>query len=302
GLEGLTGMPEEKKEVHCLRPMLALKRNDIEAFARLNGLEWVEDSSNNTSKHTRNFFRNEIIPQLQKVYPQAEENLLNNIKRFGQTAMLYNELVRGLKKKICTVKADEIHIPVLKLMKYKDSSLIYEIIRDFGFGQKAVDEVIKLADAESGKYIANDQYRVIRHRRWFIISPITTNAEIFVIEKEDEVVIFGSQQLQIKKIGIEKFSLNQSELVAQMDAGKIEYPLLLRKWKTGDYFYPLGMQKKKKLSRFFIDKKFSKPEKEKVWVLESHKRIVWVVGQRIDDRAKITEATKQVLQLSLSNV
>jgi tRNA(Ile)-lysidine synthase len=302
GLEGLTGMPEEKKEAHCLRPMLELRRKDIEAFAKETALQWVEDSSNSSSKYTRNFFRNELIPQIKKVFPQAEENLLNNIKRLKQTATLHNELVDGLKKKVREVRGEEVHIPVLKLMKYKDTSLIYEIIKDYGFTDKAVEEVIKLSDAESGKYITNNQYRIIRHRKWFIISPIATTAETFVVNKEDEVVVFANQQLLIKNLQVEKFGLNKSEAVAQVDAKEIEFPLVLRKWKTGDYFYPLGMHKKKKLSRFFIDQKLSKTDKEKAWVLESHKKIVWVVGHRVDDRFKVTNSTKEVLQFTISSL
>lgn len=302
GLEGLTAMPVEKVEVHGLRPMLTLKRRDIEDFAKQHSLVWVEDSSNASSKYTRNFFRNEIIPLIRKVYPQTEENLLNNIKRFEQTTRLYREAIEPLKKKVCKVKGEEVHIPVLMLMRYKGTSLIYEIIKDYGFGEHTVEEVIKLAGAESGKYIANNLYRIIRHRRWFIIAPIATTAQTFVIDKEDELLLFGTQQLQLTRTSIEKFSMKTSCVVAQLDESKIEFPLVLRKWSPGDYFYPLGMKKKKKISRFFIDLKLSKTDKEKIWVIESHRRVVWIVNHRIDDRFKITHTTKEVLMLSVSSL
>ena len=302
GLEGLTGMPEDKAGFQCFRPILEIRRADIETFAKSNNLQWVEDSSNASNKYTRNFFRNSLLPQLKTVFPKVEENLLGNIDRLQQTATIYKVLMKDLKKKVCEVRGEEVHIPVLKLMKYKDTSLIYEIIKDFGFGEKTVEEVIKLADADSGKYIANDQYRIIRHRAWFIIAPLTASAQTLVVDKEADLIQFVNQQLRIKRLSKEKFSLEKQPSVAQLDAKELQFPLVLRKWKVGDYFYPLGMRKKKKLARFFIDQKLSKTEKEKVWVVESHKRIVWIVGHRIDDRFKITDATKEVVQLSLSSL
>jgi tRNA(Ile)-lysidine synthase len=303
GLQGLTAMPEENlDEKFFLRPLLDVRRKEIIEFAQQNNLQWMEDSSNASSKYTRNFFRNELLPAIKNVYPQVEENLLGNIERFKKTNVLYQASIEELKRKVCEQYASEVRIPVLKLMKYQHTSLIYEIIKDYGFGEKQVGEVIKLAGADSGKFIENDQYQVIKHRNWFIIAPKASIAGTIAIEEGMEKVCFSSGQLELKTISKEKFHLDKKESVAQLDSKHIEYPLLLRKWKQGDYFYPLGMRKKKKLARFFIDQKLPKNQKENIWVLESNKKIVWILGMRIDDRFKITESTKEVLSINVTSL
>lgn len=303
GLQGLTAMPDENlTEKFILRPLLNVRRKEIIEFAKQNNLQWVEDSSNLSSKYTRNFFRNELLPEIKKIFPQVEENLLSNIERHKKTNALYQISVEQLKKKICEFHASEIRIPILQLMKYQHTSLIYEIIKDYGFGEKQVEELMKLADAGSGKFIENNQYQIIKHRNWFIIAPKSTVADTIAIEKEMETVSFNGGQLQLKILPKEKFHLQKKENIAQLDLKHIEFPLLLRKWKQGDYFYPLGMRKKKKLARFFIDQRLAKNQKENVLVLESNKKIIWIVGMRIDDRFKITDATKEILVINATSL
>jgi tRNA(Ile)-lysidine synthase len=302
GLQGLTAMPEWNfTEKHLLRPLLSIRRKAILEFARQQELKWVEDSSNTSSKYTRNFFRNELIPALKKVYPQVEENLLGNIERFKKINPLYFSSVQKIKKEICEQHLAEVRIPILKLLKYQHTSLIYEIIKDFGFGEKQVEEVLKLTEAESGKFIENAYYQIIRHRNWLIIAPRLAHTDTIAVEKEDKQVKFSGGSITVDIIPIEKFNLSKSASIAQLDAKHIDFPLLVRKWKQGDYFYPLGMRKKKKLARFFIDQKLPKNQKENVWVVESNKKIIWIAGLRIDDRFKITPSTKQILQLKLTN-
>ena len=161
------------------------------------------------------------------------------------------------------------------------------------------NKVIKLLESESGKFIQSSTHRILKNRNWIIISPIAaiSNA-IFLLD-----AIGNAVQLPIGNIKIEQaeanVNLNAGENICYINAAEITFPLIIRKWKTGDYFYPLGMQKKKKLSRFFIDQKLSLLDKEKIWVVESNKKIVWVIGKRIDDRFKITETKKYNLKLSL---
>lgn len=297
GLAGLEGIPLAQSFIK--RPLLGFWKTELLAFAKENNLQWVEDSSNLTLKYTRNFFRNEIIPAIKKVYPHAEENLIDNIRRFKGINRLYSSLVEGLKEKLCKSNEGEVRIPVKELMRYQGTSLLYEIIKDYDFGEKQVDELIKLATAGSGKFIQNERYQVIKHRNWFIIAPRSESGDTIVIEKDDTSIQSRAGTLQLKFAGKEKLVPGKSGNVAQLDAKDIEFPLLLRKWKQGDYFYPLGIRKKKKLSRFFIDQKLPRNRKENVYVIESAGRIIWVVGLRIDDRFKITDKTRNILKISL---
>ena len=301
GLHGLTGIPVSVNYIR--RPLLSFSKEELLRFAEENKLDFVEDSSNKSSKYTRNFFRNEIIPAIRKVYPKITGNLQDNITRYKEIEQLYKLSVGQIIKKLCKQKGNEVHVPVKQLMGFHNRALIYEIISVYGFQEKQVDEVIKLADSDSGKYILSPSgaHRIIRHRHWFIISPTTTTeAANIIIEEGIRNLEFGIGRLTIESLSNSQLQITNSTTVAYLDAKEISFPLLLRKWKPADYFYPLGMKKKKKLSRFLIDLKLSKTEKEKTWVIESNKRIIWVVGHRIDERFRLTEKTKTVLKLTVS--
>lgn len=304
GLHGLTGIPISGPSAilaYIRRPLLSFSKKEIIEFANENKLEFVEDSSNLSTKYTRNLFRHEIIPVISKVYPQVKESLTENISRFKEIEKLYKLAVGDIKKKLIKGKGSEWHIPVKQLMGYNNRALIYEVIADFGFTEKQIDEVVKLSESDSGKYLDSPtlNYRLIKHRHWFIISPINSvDSRMIVIEEKDKKVLFEEGVIEIEELQTTNFKPQTSNHIACLDANEINYPLILRKWKTGDYFYPLGMKKKKKLSRFFIDQKLSKTEKEKTWVIEMDKKIIWIVGKRIDERFKITEQTKSGLKIS----
>jgi len=298
GISGLHGIPLKQGKI--IRPLLFAKREEILTYAKENNLQWVEDSSNASDKYTRNFFRLQIIPSIKEVYPNVEDNLLHNIERLKETEILYQQAIQQCIKKLSEHKGNEVHIPILKLQKTEPlNTIIWEIIKQYNFHTAQIDEVKKLFDAENGSYIASSSHRIIKNRSWLIIAPIETEqAQNILIEKPDKKIKFESGILELKKIETTNYKLQTDNNVATLDAKEITFPLLLRKWKQGDYFYPLGMKKKKKLSKFFIDQKLSKTEKEKVWVVEMNKKILWVIGYRIDERFKITSSTKQVLRLT----
>lgn len=299
GIAGLRGIREEQGRI--IRPLLNFRKEELLAYAKDYQLEWREDSSNAEEKYTRNYFRHAIIPMVEKVFPGATENLLDNIARFNDIEVLYQQSVQLHKKKLVEKKGGEWHIPVLKLKQSSPlPTLIWEITREFGFLPGQVSDIMSLLDSQSGKQVRSSSHRIIRNRKWLVIAPLVSIEDSPVYCEEGmDVLSFGQQQVQIfyKHAGSQPVSADSS--IASLDAKHIRFPLIVRKWKPGDYFYPLGMKKKKKLSRFFIDQKLSRIQKERVWVIESDKKICWVIGLRIDDRFKITPATKTIMELRL---
>ena len=299
GIAGLKGILSKQGKI--IRPLLFARRTELETYAAQQGLEFVTDHTNLENDYTRNYFRNTILPLVSESFPEATNNVLKNIQRFRETEILFQQSVEQHKKKLLEYRGKEIHIPVLKLLKTVPLvTVLHEIIKEFGFTAHQTEEAITLLKSETGKYIQSATHRIIKNRGWIIISPIqTVEANHILMEEKDNAIVFPSGSLSMETVDSGSYKITLDPLVAQLDLSKISFPLLLRKWKIGDYFYPLGMQKKKKLSRFLSDQKLSLTQKENVWVVAMDQKIIWVVGMRIDDRYKISEATQQIYSLRL---
>lgn len=298
GIRGMRGMlPRQGKLV---RPLLFARKEELQEYANDQGLEFVEDSSNLEDKYSRNYLRHQLFPILQLIYPEVERNLAANISRFRDTEELVQQAIEVHRKKLLVIKGEETHIPVLKLLKSDPlNTVVYEIFRDYGFEGSRVNEVIRLLSSESGKYLLSKTHRILKNRNWLIVSKSgEKESGHILVEEHSKSVVFSAGELKFERIAGNHFGPSTQANIASLDADGIQFPLLLRKWKPGDYFYPLGMLKKKKLSRFFIDQKMSLLEKERTWVLEMNRKIIWVIGKRIDERFKLTPQSKTCLQIS----
>jgi tRNA(Ile)-lysidine synthase len=292
GVKGLSGMAPTNGQV--LRPLLFASQEEIREYAKERKLKFVEDSSNASDKYSRNFIRNTLLPQVAIKFPSIKENMLHTIERFREIEMFYTAAMEEKKKKLLVFQNEEVHIPVLKLQKepgYK--TLFYEILNNYGFTSQQAAEAFKLMHAANSKYIEGATHRIIKNRNWLIMTPVNHQVSEWILIGENEQLInFGGGILKIQPD--HGTGITSDAHTACIPASALEFPLLLRRWKDGDYFYPLGMQKKKKLARFLIDLKLSKPEKEKIWVLESAKKIIWVLGYRIDDRFKVKPSSQKI--------
>jgi tRNA(Ile)-lysidine synthase len=300
GIAGLHGILP--KQGHLVRPLLFATKDELREFAVKQMLDWVEDSSNESDKYTRNQIRHKLLPAIYELFPTASGNLAENISRFGEIEILYRQAIDLWKKKLLQNRGSEIHIPALQLKKSTPlRSLVFEMFKDYGFSPGQTDEIIRLLDAESGKFVLSPTHRLLKNRQWLIISGLETRTQEHVlVNKESKEVEFGSFHLDFSIANGKEYQIIGKPVLAELDADRIQFPLLLRRWKKGDYFYPLGMKKKKKLSRFFIDQKLSQNEKSNVWILEMQKKIVWIVGLRIDNRFAIRPgSTSRVLKVEM---
>lgn len=304
GISGLRGM--QARQGAIIRPLLFAFRDQLHQFAKAQSLEWVEDSSNSLETYARNYVRHSLLTTAERIYPELHQRLAGNLVRFAETEELYNQAIEWHRKRLVEQKGNEVHIPVLKLKQTRPlQSVLYELLQPYGFQSGQVPEVIALLDAETGRFVASATHRVVRNRAWLIIAPLDTQEAATILITGPGMVNYlcGKLELKLLEPGNNQMPVfGDDPLKVILDARDISFPLLLRRWKTSDYFYPLGMRKKKKIARFLIDHKKSKIDKEKVWVLESQHRICWVIGHRIDDRFRITSSTRSVLQLQLQPV
>jgi tRNA(Ile)-lysidine synthase len=227
----------------------------------------------------------------------------HNINHFNEAEQLANYAKQQLKKKLIQHRKGNYFISILKLQNQPGwKTLLDALLSDFGFSHKQTEEVIKMLQSQSGKQIENTTYRLIKDREFLIISEANTenNSEaIVLIENEKQKVKTPFFKLKFEVVNFKGIQHKSPEWFMQLDYHKISFPLTLRKWQRGDYFYPLGMNKKKKISDFLVNEKVSVLDKEQTYVLLSGEHIIAVLGKRIDDRFKVTNATQKALEIVL---
>ncbi len=297
GIKGLTGIPEMNQ--HIVRPLLHIPKKEIVAYATEYSIEFRNDSSNKKDKYTRNKLRNTILPLITETFPSLNENMAGNIARFNEVNEIYQYAIAIITKKIIEKRGKDFYIPILKL---KNSSPIqtitYELIKPFQFNFEQSIALLKLMESQTGSYVQSKTHKIIKNRDFFIITELNnTESEMVLIDAKDTVISCADFDLNFKALSEENRDTAKESLIEMIDADVLQYPLLLRKWRQGDYLYPLGMTKKKKVARVLIDAKISLPEKEKIWVLESDKKIVWIIGIKLDNRFKLHANTKNMLQV-----
>ena len=301
GLHGLTGIPERREDALSIaRPLLHFSKEAIIEFAKLNGLDFVEDSSNTKDDYTRNLFRHKIIPTIQEVIPNMTQNVLDTIQRLKESETIVESTVADFWKKGLRVQKGILSIPVKHWKKVNHNfTYTWGLIKNYGFKPQQISEVHKLLVANNGAYIATPSHRFIKFNESIQIIDNNTEKEHIVIHVADGDLQVNEGVLHFEmKTALKLGDIKKEPNYAYLDADKLEWPLLFRTWQPTDYFYPLGLRKKKKLNHFLGGLKLSPAAKQKTAVLTIGDKLIWVVGYRIDDRFKITDQTKNVLVIT----
>jgi len=300
GLRGLCGIPPKNGKI--IRPLLRFSAAEIERYVQKQELDFCIDSSNLADEFLRNKIRHHVIPELEKVKPKFTEVFYKNNKLFLQQMKFYNSHIQQYKTQLWRESGERFTIEIEALKNNEHHVLIlYEILNPFGFNADDVENILKSMDADSGKQFLSNTHILIKDRTHFIIEKREG-------KKEENIIINTIEELEKYGFLVEKMPNNSNfKLIKDLkalnviyvDAEKLTFPLTIRNWQKGDFFYPFGMKTKKKVSDFFTDLKIDLLEKQKIRLLCAGEQIVWVVGYRADERFRIDADTEWYYKISI---
>lgn len=299
GIAGLHGILQKVNLV--IHPLLFTSRAEIVNYQKENKLEFVEDSSNATTKYTRNKIRHELIPLVKEIAPNFDKIISKEIERFRETEVVFRSVINDAKTELLEIENQTIKISIEKLKSYVPQKIfMYEILSDFGFNEATINSIEDALLETSGKQFYSETHRLVKDRDYLlIVKNKPQNINQYLID-ESQTSVYSPIILHLEVLkDLQYVKILKNKEVAMLDYDKLSFPLILRKWKKGDSFFPYGLKGEKKISEFYKNLKYSILDKENQWLLCSENDIIWVVGQRIDDRYKITKSTKTIFKIEL---
>lgn len=295
GIRGLGGI--RPRNGYVIRPLLAVSRSDILEWLDQQQLSYVVDSTNLSDAYTRNFIRLRVLPLLEELNPSVKTAIARTADHLSDVEVMYLHMLEKVRNELMK---ESYRIPIARLMEYPSpATILYELLKSYGFTRQVSDDIFRSLTKESGKQFYSPGYRLLKDREFLLLSPSTKSEMQECTITSDDVlkeIWHGPLELSFCKSVINTdFIIRKDKHIAYFDYDKLSFPLTLRKWKEGDWFIPFGMKGRKKLSDYFSDHKFSRIDKEQIWLLCSGENILWIVGERSDNRYCIDKTTKSVL-------
>lgn len=303
GIKGIQGMPYQNGKV--VRPLLKASRSMIEKYASFYALDFCEDSTNADTKYKRNHIRHQVMPAFEKMNPHFRRTMLDNLVRFQEASLLYQERVDALLKEMPFDYQTHgvIEMDFSKLYKHPAfATLLFERLQAFTFNTSQVQSIHTcIQNLEIGRQFYSHTHRLVVDRGSLMLTPLEDSTETELILEESGFIQGNNDIGKFEVTCMPRHDLKSFETnahIAYFDADLIQFPLRLRHWQHGDVFCPFGMKgKRKKVSDYFVDQKLSLIEKEKSWLLVNTQDILWIVGRRTDHRYSVNAKTNNVLLL-----
>ena len=296
GLRGLTGIGARRGRI--VRPLLFARRDEITAYAALNGIPYREDSTNATLKYLRNRLRHDILPRLDSASGNRfARTMEENLMRLQQAQQFIDLQIEKLRDKALRDHSVDLAALDPECLSFE----LYELLRPYGFAPETAEDMAgvlrsRSADSDvtaSGKRFDAPEWSAAIDRGRILLAPRAV--EPF----RDEPIAGDDPRIEWLTVNELPDSLATPPNVAYLTADALRFPLQLRQWREGDWFIPLGMAGQKKVSDFLIDAKVAVPDKARQGVLVTGETIVWLVGRRIDDRYKVRQDARHIVRITL---
>ena len=301
GLTGLTGIQPVNGTV--IRPLLSLTRADIEAYLSEREMGFVVDSTNRRPIYTRNKIRLRLLPLLREFNPSVDDTLARMCDRLGEVDAIYRDAVAAHSRQLMRRDADGTHIDLDRLRSLPGArTLLFEMIRDYGFLSSQIDDIWASVDAPSGTQFDAPHYRLLKDRSDFILYPrrceaaADTDRHEYYIGAADTAVD-APVRLTLTRRDADGYEIPRRRDTACFDADALPYPLLVRQWREGDRFKPFGMNGHQKLSDYFNNNKYTLARKQNTWLLCAGEEILWIIGDRAADKYRITPDTRHICEI-----
>ena len=300
GVHGLTGIRSNFGEI--VRPLLVVSRQEIEDYLYSIGQCFVTDSTNLVDDVMRNKIRLNVLPLLEQINPSVAENIGKTARFMQETEKVVEAAIKHQQEKLIEHNAQKETVAITQLRQLPSPELfLYEWLAKKGFNTTQVEQLAEHLEGTSGRVFETQDYALLIDRDHLVLAPRKAPIRSLRIPEEGRYRLDEGCCIDVKYK--ENISISRSNDCVTIDKAKVKFPLTVRPIENGDAFIPFGMTGRKLVSDYLTDLKCSLFEKQSQLVVTDREgQIIWLVGKRTDNRVRVTEQTKEIMQIALVSI
>ena len=302
GIQGLAGI--QPKRDNIVRPLLCVSRDEIESFLARERQDFITDSTNLDDLYVRNKIRLNIIPMMEKINPAAVQNIVKTAIRLNEANKVFCHSIEEASMRVSDSTAEGLVIDIEKLKREVSTEYtLFNILKNYGFNPDQIEAIDSNLEAPTGTIYFSESHQLLFNRGKIIVTE-RLNSAISLKIPETGKYVFGDKgealKVELKTVD-STFTISKDKNIATLDARNIRFPLIFRNVRNGDRFVPFGMKGSKLVSDYLTDRHRSLNEKRNQMVVEdADGRIIWLAGERTDNRFRVDAATTEVLIITLA--